>query len=302
MSEESNEPEIEVPETDDSQDQEFEDIFDSINLDDPTTFGDKPSEEKEDKSKKTTPKAKESKEVKDKEGDSKVKENEEVEENEDDSDEEEDDSDNDVEDENSEEEKALEKRASEVKKERMESNQTPQFFNVEDAIQRIPEQDRAGVSELLKEFPELEVLLNAMIPAKKAQENVKQEASAQKSELTPEQQKQKLEDARYWTELLSKKPNAEEINRSQDFRNWLGKQSDSIKELAALGTADDAVMIINAFEAAKSMSDKQKAEKKMPEDKKKKLHSSTLSSNKANKKSSRTEEEEFEEGWSLPIK
>lgn len=302
MSEESNDTTevVDAPETNDatdkSSDQIFEESFDSIDLNDPSTFSgkeDKAEEsnkdpEEEEVEVEDDPKAEEKTETEDEEVDTETEDKtEEKEQEEEDA------------------EQALEERAKEADKlkrneskfEEPKESKAPaiKFPTVEDAIKSMPEEKAKKAKELVEEFPEMVDLFEAMFSPQEQEED-------KQPELTPEQKQQKIEDARFWTDLIGKRPDAEELLNSNEFDDWYSKQNSKIKDLGEHGTADDVVMIIKAYEAAKNRSEALKEEKKKPVAKKKTLLKTSVTSSSKSKKVAKTDEEEFEEGWNLKVK
>jgi len=126
---------------------------------------------------------------------------------------------------------------------------SPKQKSIDDLIEeRIPEQDKARVKELLEEWDDLKVLLSALtIPQQET-------AAVEKKNAPPPQIDPDTARARLLYECERKHKGSIEIAESPEFQKWLEEQPETIQTLADSGDLDSSVTIIQAYQETKAKS------------------------------------------------
>jgi hypothetical protein len=194
----------------------------------------------------------------------------------------------------SEREKALEREVEELKaklekpeekdeeEEEIEEEEPEKFelVSLDDLTDGLSDDLKKDLEEIYQDFPSLKAVLEKVNDnaqgklkdfiekqsAKKEKKAPKQELKTTKDDLKKDTQD--LVEGRFWTDLLVKRPEAKEVSGSKKFQNWLNAQPDSVQNLANSLNVDDAISVLNAYDASqKAAKAKRDAEKKKLDDK-----------------------------------
>ena len=211
------------------------------------------------------------------------------------------------------EEKSKQLEEAQKKIEQLEQKEDPEPIefekvDIDSVIEGLEDEDKEAVNEMFGDFPELKTLLKAIAdksnqvkkPVEKEDDSKKSD-NAKKGEESKEPKKteytqEELEDSRFWTELITKRPDAETVASSEEFNNWLNKQSASIQRMSNTNNVDDAVMILNAYDASVKKAEENKQAKAERATSKKNLHKSTINS-KGKGKKQEIDKDDFESAF-----
>jgi len=264
-------------------DQEVEDIWDSIDVDD---MGEAPEK-------------KEEKEPKEVEEESAELEDEDAEESEDEEAEEDAEEEKEVDDEKAledytanigtifdESEVSVSDTGSPAAKEKEEVNT---LISLEDVIADFSDEDKAEAKATFEDVPIFEKIFKGMQGAKKKPEAAKEEIS--------ESDQADIADARFWLKTDELHEGSEKTFKSNGYQNWLNGQSSAIKTMAAKGSNDDVVMTIKAFEKAKIRVRAEQEQEKIKVKAKRKTKKSGIKRTKPKGKIVMDDQQAFDDEW-----
>ena len=152
------------------------------------------------------------------------------------------------------------------------------FKSLDNLTDEMDDEAKQGLNDLFEEFPDLKLLMNKINDnnRSKAPEKPKSKEKPQVSE----KEQLDLEEGRFWTTLITKRPDAEDISDSASFKNWLKKQSVGVREMAGSLNVDDAISVLDAYDAAKKRTADLKKKKEETNNKKKSLKSTLVEGDK----------------------
>ena len=159
-----------------------------------------------------------------------------------------------------------------------EPEQSAGFKSIDDLTDEMGDEAKQGLNDLFEEFPDLKLLMNKINDNNrfKAPETPKSKEKPQVSE----KEQLDLEEGRFWTTLITKRPDAEDISDSASFKNWLKKQSVGVRKMAGSLNVDDAISVLDAYDAAKKRTSDLKKKKEETNNKKKSLKSTLVEGDK----------------------
>lgn len=209
----------------------------------------------------------------------------------------------------SEREEALEKQVEALKarlepkeeKEKEEEQETEEVeeespdATIDDIIKGLDEEDQADFKEIFLDFPALKNVLEKI--NEKAKAKVKPEVNS-KDEEKKAQHQENLESGRFWGSLIKERPDARDVSNSKEFQTWLDSQDRGLQALADSLNKDDALLVLDAYDATKARAEEKRQELKVKKEAKKEVKKSLISGDKkASGVKKASNEDEFQDAF-----
>jgi len=211
----------------------------------------------------------------------------------------------------SEAEKALEKRVKELEaeveaskskaeekedspEEKDEEQPEVKIASVDDMVSEFDESTQAGLKEIFTDFPELKLVLDKINENAQAKvpEAPKKNESGKEAPST-----EQLEEGRFWTSLLKERPDASDISSSKEFGKWLDAQSAGVQAMAGNLNKDDAISLLEAYDASRQRAEEKKDAIKQKKEQKKEIKKDLISGDKKAGDSKKSGDSDFEDAF-----